>query len=168
MNLLAILLVTGLGLMQEDYRLVREWGELLDGARLEILREEGSPVVYHYRFVHSACECSITRAIESTIPKDRKITTWAFDLSRFEEVKLLVGKPKDYNFEAVKADIWYIEIGTTDVLIQDTGFKSTQTATTNFGFHVEGLGARDRMIEATKRAIYTCGGKVSEVSISEE
>ena len=93
------------------------------------------------------------------------INTYSFNLKDLIDGKILISKPKDANYKDINLDIWRIEIGVFDVLIQNTNWQSQQTKTNHFYFNIEGKVVRDRVIELLKKTTEDCKGSIAEITI---
>jgi hypothetical protein len=156
------LFITSQSWAQENFQGL---SRLVNAIKFEMPSSFGDPNSIEYTFIHAGCYCSISQATTGNKENSNSITTFSFNLADIKDGILLVSKPKGSDFKSISEDIWTLEIGTLNILVQNTDWQSRQTKTNHFYLHVEGIKIRDQIIEYLKKSTVECGGSISEVSI---
>lgn len=144
---------------------LRGLNEIVNAIKLEMPTSFGNTNTIEYTFINAGCYCSISQATTGNKEKTNSITTFSFNLAEIKNGRLLVSKPKGSDYKSISEDIWTIEIGTLNILVQNTDWQSLQTKTNHIYLHVEGINKRDQIIEYLKKSTMECGGSIGEVSI---
>ena len=144
---------------------INNLGELINNVDFELPVGFGITNKVRYTFVNAGCYCSISQATTGKKEKSNTIVTYSFDLAELKDGRILVSKPKDTDFKSIVEDIWRIEIGIMDILVQNTDWQSRQTKTNHFYFLIEGTEDRDKVIDALTKSVTDCGGSISDATI---
>ena len=124
----------------------------------------GDSTIFRYSFIHTFCLCAISKVSTSNSDKMNHIITYSFDLSDFENGMILIDKPDDEDFNPIKEDIWTIQVGMADIMVQNTDWGQRQTKSRYFNLFVADLENRDKIIYAIKNAIEGCGGSIDKIT----
>jgi len=123
----------------------------------------GDSTVYAYNFLSSGCLSSISEVSTSKSEKMDHIITFAFNLGQFKDAQIMVDKPTDSEYEPIEEDLWTMEVGVVDVLIQNTDWRQKQTLSNHFTIYVFGKEETVKIAGSVKKAIIACGGTFDKI-----
>ena len=112
----------------------QELRKLINGIRMEMPSGFGESSFIEYTFINAGCYCSLSQATTGKKEKMNAIITFSFNLSEIKDGIMIVSKPKDSDYKPIPEDIWTIQIGTLNILVQNTDWQSRQTNTNHFYF----------------------------------
>ena len=149
--------------VSQKHKLVDSLESMINKIHIPMPLTYGDSTIFSYSFVHTGCLCAMSKVSTSNSDKMNHIITYSFDLSGFENGMILIDKPDDEYFNPIKEDIWTVQIGIADIMVQNTDWGQRQTKSSYFNLFVD-LENRDKIINAIKNAIEGCGGSIDNIT----